>query len=351
MVALSERNAELRDIRAEHSAMEAAHHALTRERNELDNRLADSLERLAHAQAALCNIEADRDEQLSGAANLADGLNALLLSKQAETEALQRELKLRSASITSLSQREETIRVKLLGSVLEYCTRMGIQTPPDSVKVVDLLGYINDALGLSSGNIFRFKEATHSSAPATTSHQHHDFLSSSLAELHESLAAGRGGAAWMSPEKFTETYGGGGSSGRKRIKSPVQNMSSSRYGGERRHDNHSRSTVWRPQMQPPPPPPPPPRRSNTPDKSGRRGSSSRSPPTVKNTVRVSSTTRTEHPGNDIIREHDGNSESSPLRRSHSGAATTGGGALRESGSIPLHERLNRAKLAFAALRE
>ena len=59
---------------------------------------------------------------------------------------MQRDKKVTAAQLTALHQKESSIRHKLLLALQDYCGKVGIDIPPDSCQIVDLLHYTSDIL-------------------------------------------------------------------------------------------------------------------------------------------------------------------------------------------------------------
>lgn len=59
---------------------------------------------------------------------------------------MQRDKKVTAAQLTAMHQKESSIRHKLLLALQDYCGKVGIDSPPDSCQIVDLLHYASDIL-------------------------------------------------------------------------------------------------------------------------------------------------------------------------------------------------------------
>lgn len=73
--------------------------------------------------------------------------------KHDQIEKLHRDRQLRTAQLTALQQREDSVRSRLLASLQDYCQRVKVAAPPDTSKLVDLLHFNAEVLRSRTGSV------------------------------------------------------------------------------------------------------------------------------------------------------------------------------------------------------
>ena len=134
---------QLETLRAEHSSILRENESVRYEDDNLRKRLVQCETTFAENEEVL---RAD----LEVAAELAEKQNALTLALENKMENLKREKQMKSAQVTSLQQREESIRMRLWNTILEIGRRARIDPrtlPPESTRLNELVQYITDFLG------------------------------------------------------------------------------------------------------------------------------------------------------------------------------------------------------------
>lgn len=77
---------------------------------------------------------------------------------------------MRTAQVTALQQREDSIRKRLLVSLQEYSKRMGTPIPPESTNLADLIHFNSDIISRSWESLMMQSSRVHDNPYDRTSH-------------------------------------------------------------------------------------------------------------------------------------------------------------------------------------
>jgi hypothetical protein len=130
--------------------LKAEHTSVLRENESLRYEDDNLRKRLVQCETTFAENEEILRADLEVAAELAEKQNALTLALENKMENLKREKQMKSAQVTSLQQREESIRMRLWNTLLEIGRRARVDPrtlPPESTRLNELVQYITDFLG------------------------------------------------------------------------------------------------------------------------------------------------------------------------------------------------------------
>lgn len=150
VVALQEVKSQLQLTQEQMETLRTEHTSILRENESLRYEDDNLRKRLVQCETTFAENEEVLRADLEVAAELAEKQNALTLALETKMENLKREKQMKSAQVTSLQQREESIRMRLWNTLLEIGRRARVDPrtlPPESTRLNDLVQYISDFLG------------------------------------------------------------------------------------------------------------------------------------------------------------------------------------------------------------
>ena len=150
VVNLQEIKCQLQLTQEQLETLKAEHTSVLRENESLRYEDDNIRKRLVQCETTFAENEEVLRADLEVAAELAEKQNALTLALENKMENLKREKQMKSAQVTSLQQREESIRMRLWNTLLEIGRRARVDPrtlPPESTRLNELVQYITDFLG------------------------------------------------------------------------------------------------------------------------------------------------------------------------------------------------------------
>lgn len=150
VVNLQEIKCQLQLVQEQLETLKVEHTSVLRENESLRYEDDNLRKRLVQCETTFAENEEVLRADLEVAAELAEKQNALTLALENKMENLKREKQMKSAQVTSLQQREESIRMRLWNTLLEIGRRARVDPrtlPPESTRLNELVQYITDFLG------------------------------------------------------------------------------------------------------------------------------------------------------------------------------------------------------------
>ena len=150
VVNLQEIKCQLQLTQEQLETLKAEHSSVLRENESVRYEDDNLRKRLVQCETTFAENEEILRADLEVAAELAEKQNALTLALENKMENLKREKQMKSAQVTSLQQREESIRMRLWNTLLEIGRRARVDPrtlPPESTRLNELVQYITDFLG------------------------------------------------------------------------------------------------------------------------------------------------------------------------------------------------------------